>query len=253
MRVSIDARACGLRAGSRRRAARRRSPSWCRAPAGARRTAHRPARSGSWRCGYADCSDAVGEHLAAVEALVVEPVEADAVVRAGKAGQQRGEAREQFEVDDRVDALAPGPGEKRQRVPGEREQRRVADGEDVVRAETPPAARASRRCGRRSRRTARPARAPCASPAAPGSWCPSRTIRRKECAAPAAPAGGAPTPRRAPARSRSRTAARRRAGRSGAWCRCSFLRARFHEGRFSHAVGRHQAAAGRPQPERRRL
>ena len=65
----------------------------------------------------------------------MEAVEASPTVRAAQSAQQGGDARKQFEIDDGVDSLAPGPAQEGKRIADERENRTVGDGENVLRRE----------------------------------------------------------------------------------------------------------------------
>ena len=147
-----------------------------------------------------------------------------------------------------------GSREERERVPGKRDQRRVADGEDVFRREfAEQLDRADIAREDHEEQLAPRSRAPlriagCARIVVPISDNSTNRMRR------AGRAGRRRTHSHcAPAASRSRTAERRPAGRSGASCRPSCLRARFHEARCSCGRPTTEAAARAPQHERRRL
>ena len=72
-----------------------------------------------------------GQQPTAVESLLVEGVEADAVRGAADDGEQRGEAREEFQVDDGVDAVAPRPAPETRRVATQMTERVPAQAEDT--------------------------------------------------------------------------------------------------------------------------
>src|SRR5271166_4572333 len=76
-------------------------------------------------------ADTMGQHLAAIEAFAVEPVEADPSIGAGESGQQRGEARKKLEIHNGVDSSASRPRNERQRIEKKLPQRAGADEEDI--------------------------------------------------------------------------------------------------------------------------
>src|SRR5688572_453837 len=75
--------------------------------------------------------NAVRHQVAAIRQLAGEAMQADARLRAGQEGEDRRRPREEFHVDDGVDAVTPHRQGGVQEIGDERRQRLVANADDV--------------------------------------------------------------------------------------------------------------------------